>query len=548
MTLTSEEGGPRLTDSYCYEMLSMVMALSGSSVGRLYLAQQYGLLKDLLSLLHTGTARVQRAVISVLRRVLPMVPPARFAHILRVHNLPPKDFTILTAASVVSEDSTSNSFDCLAPCILDIFLACVSKALTMQVKKKSGNSKSMTTVSLATCIHPRDEVGSRWWIRGSMSKKIAEEVILMLKDMMQGKFTEDWAYIVKSGVAEAVLNLTRLSAEKRSPDEGIRTCSIWLAVAALCVLDRDHVEGLSSGEWGGPGGGGQERPTCDNHDDGETLAIILCDSCGNLCADCDRFLHLHRKTRHHSRQVFKEEEEAIKVNLHEGCGRTKLFWLTAAADSSTLKGMIEFREDGSKKKASGASVSSITCKYCGASSCAALPVLDGVCSQEECQEFLSSACAKTLTCGHPCGGIAGEVKCLPCLQSCDKKAGLKQDGDDMCMICFTDPLTPIPSIRLECGHVFHYHCCKAILSSRWAGPRISFGFIKCPICKVQMSHPALQSLLEPIISLYEDVKKKALMRLEYEGLTKCEAVAIEGARWYNDPAGMSYFTLTLYYF
>ena len=194
--------------------------------------------KDLLSLLHTGTARVQRAVISVLRRVLPMVPPARFAHIIGVHNLPPKDFTILTAASVVSEDATSSSFDSLSPCILDIFLACISKALTMQVKKKSGNNKSMSTVSLATCIHPRDEVGSRWWIRGSLSKKIAEEVILMLKDMMQGKFTEDWAYIVKSAVAEAVLNLTRLSAEKRNPDEGIRTCSIWLAVAALCVLDR----------------------------------------------------------------------------------------------------------------------------------------------------------------------------------------------------------------------------------------------------------------------------------------------------------------------
>ena len=176
------------------------------------------------------------------------------------------------------------------------------------------------------------------------------------------------------------------------------------------------MEGLSSGEWGGPGGGGQERPTCDNHDDGETLAIILCDSCGNLCADCDRFLHLHRKTRHHARQVFKEEEEAIKVNLHEGCGRTKLFWLTAAADSSTLKGMIEFREDGSKKKAGGSGASTITCKYCGASSCAAMPVLDGVCSQEECQGYLASACVKTLPCGHPCGGIAGETKCLPCLQ------------------------------------------------------------------------------------------------------------------------------------
>ena len=126
-----------------------------------------------------------------------------------------------------------------------------------------------------------------------------------------------------------------------------------------------------------------------------------------------------------------------------------------------------------------------------------------------------------------------------CFQGCDKKAGLRQDGDDMCMICFTDPLSPVPSIMLDCGHVFHYHCCQAILSARWAGPRISFGFIKCPICKVQMSHPALQSLLEPITALYEDVKKKALMRLEYEGLSKCEAVAIEGTRWYNDPAGFA---------
>ena len=52
-----------------------------------------------------------------------------------------------------------------------------------------------------------------------------------------------------------------------------------------------------------------------------------------------------------------------------------------------------------------------------------------------------------------------------------------------------------------------------------------------------MSHPALQGLMDPIISLYEDVKKKALMRLEYEGLSKCEAVVSAGARWCNDPAG-----------
>lgn len=50
------------SDTYCFEMLSMVLALSGSSVGRAYLSQQCGLLGDLLSLLHTGSARVQRQV------------------------------------------------------------------------------------------------------------------------------------------------------------------------------------------------------------------------------------------------------------------------------------------------------------------------------------------------------------------------------------------------------------------------------------------------------------------------------------------------------
>ena len=29
------------------------------------------------------------------------------------------------------------------------------------------------------------------------------------------------------------------------------------------------------------------------------------------------------------------------------------------------------------------------------------------------------------------------------------------------------------------------------------------------------------------------------MRLEYEGLSKCEAVSTKGARWYNDPAGFA---------
>ena len=408
LSLCSEHGSmeqeevPKLSDSYCFEMLSMVLALSGSKVGRFYLSQQFNLLRDLLSLLHTGTARVQRAVIAVLRRVVPLIPPARFANILSVPSLPPKDFTILTAASLQSK-SEDPAFDPHHTGILDIFLGCIAKSLQVQVKKKSGvGGKNMSTVCLASCIHPRAMVGSRWWLRGSLSKKISEEIVQMIREMSQGSFGDDWAYISKSAIAEAVLNLTRLGPELRAPEEGVRCGTVWLAVAALTVLTVDHVEGLSSGDWGG-GVGGPDRPTCTNHDDGETQAIILCDSCGNLCADCDRFLHLHRRTRLHTRQVFKEEEEAIKVNLHEGCGRTKLFWLTAVADAATLKGMIEFREESGRS--TGSSASTAQCRYCSGSSCAALPVVEGVCSSQECQDHLAASCPRTLPCLHPCGGI-----------------------------------------------------------------------------------------------------------------------------------------------
>lgn len=54
--------GGRGSDVYCFELLSMVEALSGSPVGRRYLVQQYSLIQDLFSLLHTASPRIQRQV------------------------------------------------------------------------------------------------------------------------------------------------------------------------------------------------------------------------------------------------------------------------------------------------------------------------------------------------------------------------------------------------------------------------------------------------------------------------------------------------------
>ena len=54
-----------------------------------------------------------------------------------------------------------------------------------------------------------------------------------------------------------------------------------------------------------------------------------------------------------------------------------------------------------------------------------------------------------------------------------------------------------------------------------------------------IDHVILRDLLKPIQELFEDVRRKAMMRLEYEGLHKAEAIATPGARFYQDPAGFA---------
>jgi E3 ubiquitin-protein ligase MYCBP2 len=50
-----------------------------------------------------------------------------------------------------------------------------------------------------------------------------------------------------------------------------------------------------------------------------------------------------------------------------------------------------------------------------------------------------------------------------------------------------------------------------------------------------MDHPELQSLLNPIYELYEEVKRKALTRLQYEGLEKSDQIINSASPYYNNP-------------
>lgn len=214
----------RAPDVYCFEMLSMVLALSGSAVGRSYLSNQHGLLKDLLTLLHTGSDRVQRQVTSLLRRILPEVSPDQVAELLGVQHMPPNDFSIAS--------QNSEPFDMNRLGILDIFLAIIAKSLQLQVKIKSTGAtnaapinKQPISLQLCNCIdfkvaeiemqnknqgqtltvtssynegdddgidfeyvHGQQQteptnLNQRWFLKGTINIKQAENIIALIRDM-----------------------------------------------------------------------------------------------------------------------------------------------------------------------------------------------------------------------------------------------------------------------------------------------------------------------------------------------------------------------------
>ena len=50
-----------------------------------------------------------------------------------------------------------------------------------------------------------------------------------------------------------------------------------------------------------------------------------------------------------------------------------------------------------------------------------------------------------------------------------------------------------------------------------------------------IAHAKLADVLDPVMELYEDVKRKCLMRLEYENLMKSEAITSPTSKFYQKP-------------
>jgi len=175
------------------------------------------------------------------------------------------------------------------------------------------------------------------------------------------------------------------------------------------------------------------------------------------------------------------------------------------------------------------------CRFCAVtldSGGTSTGTMTDVCKSEECVDKSKLSCKKWNPCGHPCCGILDEQQCLPCLQ-CQSAQG-EQSAEDYCNICWVESLGSAPSIKLKCGHVFHFTCVKSKVKKRWPAARITFGFSECPLCKNPIEHPALEEELKPIRELKVVVQQKSSQRLEFEGLSKAKEVTDPSSKFFNN--------------
>lgn len=115
---------------------------------------------------------------------------------------------------------------------------------------------------------------------------------------------------------------------------------------------------------------------------------------------------------------------------------------------------------------------------------------------------------------------------------------LLHTGSDWCRICYCEDLRSAPTLKLECGHMFHASCIKKQVDSgttqssiniqhlnlqlkgRWSSSYISFGFLMCPLCSAPIKHEWLREELQPLEDLYESVRSKVHLPDDFRVILK----------------------------
>merc|ERR1719148_266575 len=203
-------------------------------------------------------------------------------------------------------------------------------------------------------------------------------------------------------------------------------------------------------------------------------------------------------------------------------------------------------------------MSSAKCRFCEKSITAANQAqkdftlksgLDNVCSAAECLEKRRWSCdLKHDGCEHNCIGLMGH-ECIPCLDpECCEADGKEADvtNEDYCNICWVDPLKAAPSVKLECGHYFHFMCLWQKIDRKWPAARITFGFLNCPLCKQEIHHPALDDITNKYYKLKAEIQKDVIERVKLEGLQNDKRLNEKGGIYHNNLAKFAMDRLAFY--
>lgn len=521
------------TDAYVYEVVSILLSLSDAEAGRARLCTPI-VVAALLTLLPRSTPRVQRAVLAVLRRVLPDVPPARLDGAVRAPlSLLSAGLASASAAAdaagsaarggggggggggegggggggatlegIVSQQAPSSG----PGAGLAALLLLLAPALTLEVRGRAGDGGRPVRVVAA----PPPGIAP-----GALPPEVAAEVTELLRLAAGGGAGPAWRAAVDAGAAAAFAQLpSLLDACARRPALATLLPQLWFALSCLAAFKTGNAvaTGAAVAAAGGRDGTAAAAAAvlCENHGDGATAAKWECAECADerrLCDECDRVVHLAPRRRAHARAALgPPPRAALVVEASDGATHARLPWLLISVYPSRCRAVIEFKVDAPRGGGGGGRDA---CRFCSTPLSAAnrapdspSPALERCCSSPDCLRRRAAFCTRTLDCGHACGGVRGEEACLPCFEGC---SGVRLVADEDCAVCYTEGLTAAPCVRLGCGHAFHHECLLGVLQRRWTGPRISFGSLACPLCRREMEHPSLAEAMGPLLKLRQQV-------------------------------------------
>eukprot|EP01133_Synstelium_polycarpum_P011629 gene11629-13579_t len=481
-------------DAYLYELLTTLSSLLESNEGKSFIPSKSSIFA-LLPLMHKGGARIQHLTINICRRMLINLKPTLF------------DEFVESCSSVIS----SGPF-------VQFLLLCVAKSISVQVK--SGSSPLADNFTLDKLLLDA--------IPGTVVLESGQEIVALIRDLMTR--SSAWREAIETSIHTLVRSTKRVVSMPVAAY--LATPAFWAALASLLVLfdNNDLITGINASNAASE----VAIKTCDNHDDGTTEASAACSTCAqNLCTECDRVVHLPKKTRMHIRSPLVNDMIAIEV--HESCVRLKLSNTLIVLDKEKHKAIIQAINQPSSE----------SCRFCkqklDLQNLIPSHGVANVCSSAECKEKAANSCIKCHPCGHQCDGVRDEEVCLPCLHGCRKEIvpqtkKLSQDCDDFCLICWTETLSEAPSIQLECGHIFHHECTRQLLERRWNGSRITLGFSKCPICKVAIDHPSLNAITAVINHIGSEIVRKGKLRIDFLGIQK-DPMLLQGGKYDNNVEG-----------